>query len=429
LLAITNLGGDDLQAGRWLNAALLGALVILATLIVWRLTGRRRYAAAAGILLATSEGVLYSHLIAQSEPLFLLLTLATVWLLASGGSDPGRRKLAVVALLAGAAALTRYAGLALVATVVLYRLWQPGLAWRRRLGQVTLVAVAGVAPLLLWFARNAAVAQSVAGRSLVYHPLDGPRLEMATTTLSRWLLPGIAPTTAAAVALILVTAGLAWAARKQATLRPYLVAAGLFGLVYFAFLAVAISFYDAMIPLDTRILSPAAGVWITCLVALLAAAARRARAKPFVRLLPGAALLILIGFSLLLAYQVSVTSAREGLFFTSKRWTESPTMAYVRGLPAGETFFTNVPEAVYLITGRVADPIPAKMVATRLQANPLFDRQMQSMIAAMEREGRVLVYFESLQNPFLLGREELEASVPLRPLATFGDGVIYGPVE
>ncbi|MDQ3808895.1 MAG: hypothetical protein M3336_01250, partial [Chloroflexota bacterium] len=120
LVLVGRLGLDVLVAARWLGAGLLLLNVLLIGVFIYRYSDRSRFAAWLGAsLFLTSVPVLRMHSFALSEPLFLLLTTASLLLLC-GYLDVGRPAwLAGSALTAGLALLTRYLGLPLIATSLL----------------------------------------------------------------------------------------------------------------------------------------------------------------------------------------------------------------------------------------------------------------------------------------------------------------------
>lgn len=149
-------GADVLQVGRWLNLLSLGGIVFLGGALVYAsLPERRLWALVAGLVLLTSTSWLRVAANISSDPLFMVLVLG--FLLASWRylKRPGPGILLAMGLLAGLAAVQRYAGIALGATGALLILW----TWRRsgrcgaprRLaGELVLFGLLAAGPLLAW---------------------------------------------------------------------------------------------------------------------------------------------------------------------------------------------------------------------------------------------------------------------------------------
>jgi len=131
LAAISALGVDPLVAARGLNLVLfaMNGWLIAATIYVF--TRRSLLTAALGEVVALSSvDLLFIHSWAWSEPLFILLGLVGLILLAAYLSKPRGWMLIVSAAALSAAFLTRYTGFALVlSALAALMLLGPGL-WR-----------------------------------------------------------------------------------------------------------------------------------------------------------------------------------------------------------------------------------------------------------------------------------------------------------
>lgn len=132
--------GPRVGAAQALNVVLGTAVVVMAAIVAWRLAGRLAGVVAGG-LAAVYPPLLFNDGPPLSEPLGLLLLLATVLLLIE-------RRAGWAGVASGLLLLTRPSGQFFVVSLIAWALWQLG--WRRALayvGCVTLVA----AP---WVVRN-----------------------------------------------------------------------------------------------------------------------------------------------------------------------------------------------------------------------------------------------------------------------------------
>lgn len=154
--------GNPLVTARYLDAFCLAALAVLVGIWMKEATGRLLGLAAAA-LVATSIPLLYVHLFLWSEPLFILLTTASLFCLARHRVRPGTRVLLVAALLAGLAGLTRYSGIALVAIGVMLLLVDATGSLRSRLRAALLFAAIGAGPLAVWLMRNWVISRTLTG--------------------------------------------------------------------------------------------------------------------------------------------------------------------------------------------------------------------------------------------------------------------------
>jgi len=122
-------GIDPLHAARWVNALLFGLNAVVLGILGWRMTSSLTAGLVLAGLFVTSGEMFQVHAVAMSEPLFIFLSLLSFWMFdlyverlpspsAKWGGSEGWLWLIACGTFVGMAYLTRYAGLALVATFV-----------------------------------------------------------------------------------------------------------------------------------------------------------------------------------------------------------------------------------------------------------------------------------------------------------------------
>lgn len=437
LLALLSLTGlDVLIVARWLNIGLLLANTLLLSLIV-----RRSYPHPAwlgpllGLLFLAALPLLEIHAYAWTEPLFILLGFAALYLLAAAHPRPSLVQFTAVALLLAASLLVRYAGLAFILTAVLALLWWGGLgwaAWRR----AVLLGAAACLPLILWMGYNVGQGGSATGRSLAFHPAGRDHFWQAIFTLTDWLLLPTATPGWARVLFLLILAATAvgvlffcWRQRQRPSvlpLSPFYQLLLLFVPIYPLFLLVSISFLDAATPLDGRILSPlyvALLFWLAHFVAQAWQFGTAVRwSQPAIL---GLLLLFLLGSSLKTGRWLQA-AYQQGLGFSSIAVQQAPIMAHISQLPADRTLYSNSPDAVYMVTGRSARPLPRKIEGTTQLPNPHYQTQWQEMGNQLQQAQAVVIYFSWLgYNPAIPTTEELVQSFSLQPFAQTAEGTLY----
>jgi hypothetical protein len=246
-IALKAFGGSYVGA-RFLNVVLLFAGVLLIGGMTWRLVDRRAGLIAAG-LYAASPTVFDMHLALLAEPLYLVLAIAALWLLAEERS-------VAAGLVVGAAALTRYAAFPLILL--------GGVTLRGR-DRRSFLAIS-VSLYAAWMVRNRLAAGHTTGRQLAWHPPGWDKLEEGGRTLLHLLTtPGRLPSIHtgslnAGVAAELVAAAAIVAsliALRGSTRPPRLVTICVaFVPLYLAFVLVTVTVFDALTPLDARLLVP-----------------------------------------------------------------------------------------------------------------------------------------------------------------------------
>lgn len=156
LLAIGSLltGAGVIDVGRALNACAQGAIVVVVAVLAWRVVQSNWLRGTAVAVAVLAQPLVYVATKVWSEPLFVLLVLLVALVLSGVPGRRARERLLVSAALVIAAFLTRYAGFAVAAAVVVaLGLFPRRDAWRERVARALWVGVpvAGAAlALVLW---------------------------------------------------------------------------------------------------------------------------------------------------------------------------------------------------------------------------------------------------------------------------------------
>jgi len=285
-LALTGLTGlDPLRGARFVNALLFGLNAALLGLLGWRMTKSSMAGIVLAALFIVNDSLLRVHAVAMSEPLFLFFSLLAFLcfdLYFPPRSDDFSRltnkfvttwvAVAVAGLLTSLAYLTRYSGLALVATFVVSLILLQD-TWKKRITS-TLIYLASFAPLVIaWSIRNRIEAGNATNRSLAWHPVTAETLEQGLRTFSEFLIPVEewrrplfkTPEIFMAVIAVISIVVLSWIMFnglmrffKPSTPMPEVIGFtnGLYIFGYMASVLFSISLFDASTPLKVRILAP-----------------------------------------------------------------------------------------------------------------------------------------------------------------------------
>lgn len=435
LAAMTGLGMDTLDAARWLSALLFGASAGLLAAMVYRSTRSAAPTFLAGLLWLGSPALIVIHTWALSEPLFIFLTLLFLLALARAVEGGRGREIVVAGLLAGLTYLTRYVGLAVIATGGLALLTFGQGPVRRRVGAAAGFGAISVLLPAAWAARNFMASGSLAYHAQQLHPPSLERLADAAVTVSRWVLPDRVPVLLragvaglAAVSLGILTVRLFRRGGGTTPNRRLAAQAGVLlclAVVYPLSLLGAITLVGASVPLDDRILSP-------LLLALIGLGTltgwdliQSARGRGLLR---GGMVVLALGF-LTLTLLRGVGSIRQlradGQGEAARAWQESQLVDWVRGLPEGVPIYSNELDVLYLYTGRQAYQVPIRWDPVQEAPREDYPAQLASMRDRILHQAGVLVLFDSLsaQQAFLPTEEELSQGL----VAVFRaeDGTVY----
>lgn len=188
-LSVGNFLGMDFPTwGVRLNALLWAGNVFLMTMAAFYLTGRRRSALLTGLLALLSVCMAEAHVSILAQPLFLVFTLASLWMLTVYCSTKTTWHLLAAALLAAFAALTSYAGVLLILSAL------GVLALRREKFYYGLLyfLVSSLLPLF-WLVRCCLIDGGIAGRQIAVYRFSLDKLANIPDALSVYLLPAFVP--------------------------------------------------------------------------------------------------------------------------------------------------------------------------------------------------------------------------------------------
>jgi len=121
----------------------------------------------------------------------------------------------------------------------------------------------------------------------------------------------------------------------------------------------------------------------------------------------------------------SLSLSRKGAGgYNTVAWRESPTMDFVKHLPAGmeSTIYTNASDAIYILAHRMAKDSPSK---THYRSSEVANNITDLAESWPEGGSGLLVWFERKGRTYLYTPTELSSIADLDTLARFDDGVVY----
>lgn len=435
LSLLARVGSDMEQAALWLNIIALATIVWQASGLAGQLAGghavqRARIMAFCALAVGLAHDVVYVSVMLFTEPLFIAASLCALSALARGlsktaedaaGSDS--RTIALSGVCCAIAVLTRFVGLALIATCVLAIVLHERKQLRHRLRTAAFFAFIAGAPLGAWLVYNRLRDLKVSNRDLALHTVSLGELKFGMLTVSHWLSPYMPWSLARLLLLALaclclgVLAVSFWHVGWRGLFRPVsvndlaasrgrderepstsvAVVAGLFVLAYSGLLIASISVVDNSTPLDLRILSPLMPIAILLAVAVVALLARRrsdsAGWPSWMAGISGATLGGVYLVSQGLALVVWAPPARaEGLGLNAAAHVAPAVLAKVRGLPREAVVYSNMPDLIYYSTGRVVYGLPWRHSPTSLVPNPSYATELSNL--SRRAEPTYVVVFE-----------------------------------
>ena len=474
LSGIGLLGLDPYRAARVLHILLFAANAGLIGLLGLRMTKSQAAGIFLALLFGTNAQLLRIHAQVLSEPLFLFFSLAS-FLTCSVAierqsalkTDNAKNRpstsgyalrsgtgfwLLLTGFLTSLAFLTRYSGLALIATfLVAIFLFQPD--WRSRFIRIAQFLAGAVPPIAAWFIRNSLVAESATNRGMQFNLIQISNIRTGLWNVADFLTPfqawqewlfrsGMLSIFLIAVALV----SLAWLAYRaycsfflKSPTNPLTFTTALYVFGYLGAVLFSMSFFDASTKFQHRILSPLYVSWMVLLVSLLQTLSTKDtkvehKKSVLIRLIR----LIRVPFSLTLVaiilalstfnFQQTLTELRQidGLGYASWRWRQMNVLAIIKDLPPDVAIYSNSPPAVYLVTGRASRVIPTRVNPVSGQARSGYEQALAEMRAELLAGRAVLALFDVSDIEDAFGEEIALQFDGLTLLEKSQGNVLYG---
>jgi len=431
-------GADPLVASRWVVALLFGANIILIGFIIHQMNRSVWVAIFGTFLILTSEDMIGIHIWAIAEPLFIFLSLLGLYILACYLTSLNIRYLIYSAMATSLAFLTRFSAFSLIMTGAIAIIYLAGGALRRRIIYGTIYFLIGCFPIGLWIIRNMLLGQSATNRGFYFHPVTYETLITGLATISSWLVPIRIPTPFKLIlflllvlALVLVNGLTKNKEKKQNTtdvfFRKLSALLNLFILIYSVFLILSISFFDAHIRFDQRILSP---IYAAVVIVIVAKMNRSLILFKDCRTLNKIMILICVGFLVFYMIRSSHTFIplyKNGIGYNNKYWHESEIIREIKNIPLETPLYTNAPDLVYIMNGRCTCWIPRIVDLQNAKIDPNYLSGLKLMVKTMNNHNGLLVYFSPLTlfRSFLPSEVELKENVDLILDKKLKDGSIY----
>ena len=409
---------DPLRGARLVNALLFGLNAGLLGILAWRMTPSLSAGLVIAALFILNSEILQVHAVAMSEPLFIFLCLLSLWMFDLYFERHNHWLwLALCGTFVGMAYLTRYAGIALVATFIVALVILRD-SWRTRLTSIG-IFLASVLPWIVgWAIRNSLIAENATNRALVWHPITAENIRIGVRVFADLLIPVEAwrrvlirqPGVIETMIILVLGAVLIWVSLKawkyfsepqQESMEDRIDAGsreiipfttGMLLFSYLASIVAAMTMFDAATKFKLRILSPA----FVCLLILLVYLGIWFRNKRRVTVILVTFILLCFAF-----YKQFITVnewSKGGLGYASFQWYDSQAMAFLRELPEDVKIYTNEPGAVYLYVGRGTYVLPDRFDSATAQVRSGFEEGVATMQQEINAGQAVLALFDSGDN-------------------------------
>jgi len=371
LAVLVALGVDAVEAIRYLNAALFAANILLTGSAVYLITRSTAFSLLGASLALLSDVLVEVHAAAMSEALYLFLSMSALTVLAACLANRRPALLLLASVAAGLTILTRLVGLSLIPVGAVGIFLFQAEEGRRRVRDLALYLVGSLLPFVLWVGRNLVLTGGLSDRAFGWRPLGAGWLRAGLNEVLLWFAPGRIVHGREIPLLLLISApgivfllGSLLRSRVGSTSTRTSVSQGLgtllavYSVAYLAIVILGRAFFDELVPLDRRLLSP-----VHQAVLILLAAGVWALWRSQLRWMRPAAVVGALAFLGFYAYRAvgSLTYLyQQGKGYASRGWHSSEGIEFVRRNPE-VTVYSNAAAAIYFWTGRVTAPIDAAL--------------------------------------------------------------------
>lgn len=408
------LGIDPVNAARWVNAFLFGATAGLLGILIWRMTPSLTAGLVAAGLFVLSADLLQVYAMAMSEPLFIFVALLSFWMFdLYFERDHHWLWLIACATFVGIAYLTRYSGLALLATFVVALLILHK-TWKQRLNSIGIFVAAALPWILGWTIGNRLVADNATNRTFAWHPLTSENLNIGLNTVAEALIPVDAwrreiikqPVIIETLIFIILGAALVWlgiqtwsyltssqsqTSNSETKFHSKEVISFTTALYLFAYLASIIAsmlMFDAATKFKLRILAP---TFVSLLIVLVYVGVwLRIKNRQLVIALT----FVILAFSAYKQVNTITAWAKGGMGYASFKWYDSKAMDFLNTLPEDIRIYTDEPGAVYLYTGRGNYVLPDRYDSATALPRQGFENSLDIMKKEILDGDAVLAIFQ-----------------------------------
>jgi hypothetical protein len=440
-------GVDPWLFGRFLNALLIGANLMLFECLVWRATGGRWISAwCASAILIASPAFIEVHSWIWTEPATLFAGFCGLGLLDAFLVSRRRSFLVLAGLMVSAAIMCRYAAVAfLIAGAGVLLLPLAGARAGRRVQNGLIFSAIGLLPMALWMMRNALLAGSAFNRLVEVNTAILPVIVVdGFGVLIDWLSPGRLPQLVRSLLtlgvlgiwLFLAARGMrAHIAELHSNIgrRSYLPELLVGFLLAHLIPIVAVNiFFSPGVHVDERVLLPAYVAGVSLSVVLLArfftlSLFRWGGRSDIWLSATWAGLIGIFAAAALIIYMNGVHTLdlvsgyhRDGIGYATSDWQASPIINYLRTHTEQVLLMSNGPDIIYFLTGRQAMMLPGTSEEISRAAKEYVDHP------DCEIDPVWIIYFRERLRRFEVPSERaIAASLRLRPVFGNDTGSIY----
>ena len=425
---------DPLVSAGYLNAILLGLIVYLSGLFLLKYLKSALLTVTGTAYILISFVFVQNFLIALSEPLFILFILLYLFYFDIYRIKGTISPLILFSTAASLACFTRYVGVIIILTgAVSIFIWKRK-SLKEMFRHLAIFLLITILPTGLWILRNYFLSGTFVGQRAESSYTLSENLLFLFNTVLKWYLPLHIDEMQLFFLLLTAAAGIFAGIflvkkRKIEVIRFNHFGPALLLILFYSGILVISSTTTAYDKIANRLLSPVfiPSIFIVFLfldnILEWLSKHLRQRYVPIVFLI-----VIIVWLEYPAAktfYNIEYYVQQSGWEYNSKAWKDNSVIEYLNNrkhFETGYSFYSNVPEAVYILTNKETKWSPPKTLYNSpelLNINP-----GQKTIWQGENKA-CLVWFNNVDRNFLFSIDELQKSTKMVKVVQLKDGEIY----
>lgn len=435
--------GIDLPEGaRWFNSILFGLNIILIGIVTKKYTSSAWLGLSAALLMLSAPDILKIHLTAMSEPLFIFFMLIWLLLLLDYLKNSKLSALIFASIIVALAAMTRFAGIPVVATGlfgVLFLNKEKGFI-HKFVHAVIFVSIPCLS--LFLYGRYGYKENDAFQRHFVFHPVDFSYFRETASVFCGWAL---APhfLTSVNEKVLLFTIGMVFCFIrlflwhrinriqvvdfKKTIFKNFFILGVTFICLYMVCLILAASFYDAaMLGSWSRYLIPIHVIGIIIFCGLVSNFFKESSSFK-----NDIGKIIIIYFFLL--YTVLSTGCLRNQYFWGDKYSIDPHKSSyiihkVKTMPKDTLIYSNNFIPLYIWADKLSFFMPFIKNPLSLEKNDKYLDQLSQMIEQLRKRKGILVYFNEGpwgERKYVESIKDLQNKIPLHLIAQDEYASIY----
>ncbi|GLB50446.1 hypothetical protein Y10_28140 [Neptunitalea sp. Y10] len=424
------LGGTPIQVGRYLNAFLLFSSGLIFIKILLQLNLKSKIINLAPLLLLVSlPFAVFEYF--WTETLFIPLLLLAFYYIMKWQNEEKTKFIFFCGIYSGAFLITRYAGAGFIGGIILFIIYSN----RTSIKKTAILLFTYLIPILIIFAAWFLYSNSHSGqgvdRNIVFHLVSFSKLLESVKTIISWFTGPYFQYKVIGLPIFLINCILIYRVLRSnfITFKTYLkknkqtITVCLFFIFsYYGFLLMSISFFDALTPLDNRLLAPLYPFVLILICFLLNFI--ETNSYKHKKLITGI-FCFLIPFA---SFPIWIHHYNNGEGVNSKTFKNSQIIASYK-VAVDKKVYTNADdiitfhlhkkEHIYLIP-KVVNPFDNT-------PNPEYQNEMDILKNEIAHKKAVIVYFKTITyRDFLISEEEIITQFSEFPIQEYSDGFIIG---